>query len=228
MSKSSMDDIVYDKLKQAILFKKFPPNYKLVENDLAKMMNVSRTPVRTAFKLLEKDGLLGIIPNKGAYITQQTYKDIKDAFLVRVELEKTSVRHAIPKITPKDLNRVNAILEDERGAYKANNRVEAYKLGAEFHKSIARITENLTLIHFVEEIILKTDVYDVFYILNDPKLKNKYLTPDQHYEVFKALSLRDISLAEKTMEEHLNSTASQLPIFSHNDIGDIEEVLKIY
>jgi DNA-binding GntR family transcriptional regulator len=226
MTKSSMDDIVYNKLKQAILFKRFPPNYKLVESDLSKMMNVSRTPVRTAFKLLKKDGLLNIIPNKGTYIAKQTYKDIKDSFLIRVELEKTSVRYACPKITNKDLKRIEAILVDERAAYKANNRMEAYKLGAEFHKTIAKITENLTLIRFVEEIIVKTDVYDIFYILNDPKLENKYLSPDQHYEIFKALSLRDIPLAEKTMEEHLNYNSSQLLVLTNDDI-DLEGLLKI-
>lgn len=223
----SMDDIVYDKLKKAIIFNRFPPNYKLVESELAKMMNVSRTPVRTALKMLEKDGLLAIIPNKGAFITRRTYKDIKDSFLVRAGLEKMSVRLAATNITEKELHKMEENLVKEEQAYRDKNRIEAYTLGADFHKAVARASGNRALIRYVSDIIFKTDVYDVFYILNDPTLERQYYTPQQHYRVFEALKARDAARAEAAMARHLESTESQLNLLTYNDLEDLEELLKV-
>ncbi len=228
MSKpTSVEDIVYDKLKKAIIFNKFPPNYKLVESDLAKLMNVSRTPVRTALKLLEKDGLLAIIPNKGAFITKQTYKDIRDSFLVRVELEKISVRLAVKHVSQKDLEKLESILTKEKQAYREKNRVAAYTLGADFHKYIAKLTNNRSLYKYVSDIIIKTDIYDVFYILNDPMLERKYYTPEQHFKIYEALREKDREAAEEAMEAHLMSTENQLNLLTYNDIADLNTLLNV-
>ncbi len=222
--KKTLDDIVYEKLKKAIMLNKFPPNYKLVESEIADILNVSRTPVHTALKLLERDGLLAIIPNKGAFVTKKTYDEIKDAFAVRVEIEKMSVRIASERASHEDIERLEQILEKEKNAYMVKNRAEAYTLGADFHKAIAKITGNKCLYNYVKDIIIKTDIYDVFYILNDPMLEKQYFTPDQHHDILEALRQKDASKSVKAIEEHIKSTEAQLNLISYEGLGNIGEL----
>lgn len=208
--KKSLEDKVYEKLKDAIIQKKFPINYKLIENEIAETLKVSRTPVHTALKLLEKDGLLAIIPNKGAFVTKKTYKEVEEAFKVRSELEKMSIRLAIKNITDNDIKELEKILDQESDAYKKKNRSKAYDFGSEFHIKIAKIAGNRFLKEYIEDIIVKTGVYDLIYILNDPNLERKYFTPTQHYEILEALKERDVKKAEKVIQAHILTTEKQL------------------
>ena len=224
-SKRSLDDIVYEKLKKAIILQKIPPNSKLVESELADILKVSRTPVHTALKLLEKDGLLAIIPNKGAFVTKKTFDEVEEAFAVRTELERMSVRLAAKNIKDEDVNELKEILDREAQAYSKNKRMAAYTIGSEFHKKIAGISGNKCLQGFVNNIMVKTDNYNVFYILNDPKLEKEYFTPKQHHDIFDALVLRDPDKSEKAMEAHILSTEAQLNLVYFNDESDLESLL---
>lgn len=224
-SKKSLDDIVYEKLKKAIILQKFPPNTKLVESELADILKVSRTPVHTALKLLEKDGLLAIVPNKGAFVTKKTYDEVEEAFAVRVELEKMSARLAAKNINEVDIIELREILDKEEQAYKRNKRIEAYTIGAEFHKKIAKISGNKCLMKFVNDIVLITNRYDVFYILNDPMLEKEYFTPKQHYDILAALIMKDASKAERAMETHILSTEAQLNLVYFEEENDLESLL---
>ena len=224
-SKRSLDDIVYEKLKKAIILQKIPPNSKLVESELADILKVSRTPVHTALKLLEKDGLLAIVPNKGAFVTKKTYDEVEEAFAVRTELERMSVRLAANNIKDDDINKLKEILDKEALAYSKNRRIEAYTIGSEFHKKIAEISGNKCLLEFVNSIMVKTDSYNVFYILNDPKLEKEYFTPKQHHDIFDALVMKDPDKSEKAMETHILSTEAQLNLVYYNDEKDLETLL---
>ncbi len=208
----SLEDKVYNQLKNAIIKKKFPENYKLKEEDIAEVLKVSRTPVRTAIKLLEKDGLLSIIPNKGAFVTKKTYKEIEEAFKLRSELEKMSVRLAMMSINDKDINELEIILDKEEEAYRTGNRSEAYNYGSEFHMKIANIAKNRFLEKYIEDIMIRTDEYDLIYILIDPNQEKGYYTPMQHHEILKALKDGNSEVAEKKMEEHILKTQSQLEL----------------
>lgn len=219
--KKSLDDIVYEKLKKAILLQKIPPNSKLVESELAEIMKVSRTPVHTALKLLEKDGLLAIVPNKGACVTKKTYDEIKKAFAVRIELEKMAVRLAAGNITDKDIEQLTDMLDKEAQAYSRNKRIEAYTIGADFHKKIAGISGNMYLTRFIQDIMITTNVYDVFYILIDPMLEKEYFTPRQHHDILYALAQRDPDKSERAMAEHILSTEDQLNIIFYNEENDL-------
>ncbi|WP_366922034.1 GntR family transcriptional regulator [Metallumcola ferriviriculae] len=224
--KKALDDIVYEKLKNGILRNNLPPNYQLVESEIAKILNVSRTPVHTALKLLERDGLIAIVPNKGACVTRRSFNQIKNAFTVRVELEKLSVRLAAEKITDDNIRQMENILAREKQAYEARERAEAYEDGANFHILISKITENDCLINYINEIIIKTDVYNIFYVLNDPELNKKYRTPGQHRDILYALAEKDTDTAVKKMEEHIESTKAQLNLYVNYEVKGLDEIFR--
>ena len=224
--KKALDGIVYEKLKNGILRNNLPPNYQLVESEIAKILNVSRTPVHTALKLLEHDGLIAIVPNKGACVTRRSFDQIRNAFTVRVELEKLSVRLAAEQITDDNIRQMENKLAKEKQAYEARKRAEAYEHGADFHKLISQVTGNDCLINYINDIIIKTDVYNIYYVLNDPELNKKYYTPDQHIDILNALAEKDTDTAVKKMEDHIESTKEQLNLYVNYEVKGLDEIFR--
>ncbi len=219
-----LEEVVYEKLKNAILTNKLPPNCQLVERDIARFLNVSRTPVRVALRLLERDGLVAIIPNRGAYVHQGTYDELVAAFAVRLVLERTSAGLAASRIQEAQLAKLRRILEAERKAYEEGDRVEAYRLGATFHNTIAEVSGNQYLAQYVQDIVEKTERYNIFYMLNDPHPSYRFATPDEHERIMTALEKRDPSEAEDAMASHVRSMQLQLKVFPFCPPADLSQI----
>ena len=94
-------DVVFNTLRQAILRGELKPGERLMEIQLANKLGVSRTPIREAIRKLELEGLVSIIPNKGAYVTGITRKDVEDIYAIRSLLEGLCARWATAHITPR-------------------------------------------------------------------------------------------------------------------------------
>ena len=97
-------DVVFNTLRQAILRGELKPGERLMEIQLANKLGVSRTPIREAIRKLELEGLVSIIPNKGAYVTGITRKDVEDIYAIRSLLEGLCARWATAHITEKQLD----------------------------------------------------------------------------------------------------------------------------
>lgn len=97
--KYSLRGRVFHKLRDDILSGKYEEHEELKEVAIGEEMGVSRTPVREAFRQLELEGLIQIIPNKGAYVTGITEKDVKDIYMIRSLLEGLCARWATEHIT---------------------------------------------------------------------------------------------------------------------------------
>ena len=85
--KYSLRGRVFNRIREDILSGKYKENDELKEMTIGEELGVSRTPVREAFRQLELEGLIQIIPNKGAYVTGITQKDVKDIYMIRSLLE---------------------------------------------------------------------------------------------------------------------------------------------
>ena len=96
-------DVVFNTLRKAILTGTLKPGERLMEVHLANKLGVSRTPVREAFRQLELEGLIQIVPNKGAYVTGITTKDVKDIYMIRSSLEGMCARLATEHITKEQM-----------------------------------------------------------------------------------------------------------------------------
>ena len=91
-------DVVYNTLRQAILTGELQPGERLMEIALANRLGVSRTPVREAIRKLELDGLVVMMPRRGAHVAQITEKDLNEVLEVRIGLEEMAVRFACQRI----------------------------------------------------------------------------------------------------------------------------------
>lgn len=101
--KYSLRGRVFHRLREDILSGKYKENEELREVAIGEELGVSRTPVREAFRQLELEGLIQIVPNKGAYVTGITAKDVKDIYMIRSSLEGMCARLATENITSEQL-----------------------------------------------------------------------------------------------------------------------------
>ncbi|HDK26687.1 MAG TPA: GntR family transcriptional regulator, partial [Candidatus Atribacteria bacterium] len=102
----SLKDRVYQNIKYQIIIGTLKPGTRLPEEELSKIMNISRAPIREAFNRLEKEGFVTIIPRKGAAVSKITARSIEDIFEIRESLESLAVKKSIGKISIEELEKV--------------------------------------------------------------------------------------------------------------------------
>ena len=102
--KYSLRGRVFSKIREDILSGKYKEHEELKEVAIGEEMGVSRTPVREAFRQLELEGLIQIIPNRGAYVTGISAKDVRDIYMIRSRLEGLCARWATANITKEQLD----------------------------------------------------------------------------------------------------------------------------
>jgi DNA-binding GntR family transcriptional regulator len=212
--KINSEDAVYRKLKTAIRKRYIKQGSQLVEVALAQQLGVSRTPVRSAIKRLEAEGLVNSIPNRGAFVITPTQKEIEETFLVRAQLEIMAVRLACPRIKPKQLEELRALISMETEVFDESNLDDYYAANDSLHLKIAEMSGNKVLYSYIKELLDRTRI---FLILYDPFYKLEYRPTSEHEAILSALVARDADRAAKAVEVHINSSinglesAGQLP-----------------
>ena len=106
----SLSSRVFQKIREDIIKGKYQEHDELRENTIGKELGVSRTPVREALRQLELEGLVTIVPNKGAYVTGISTKDVMDIYAIRSMLEGLCARWATENITEEQLDELEEIV----------------------------------------------------------------------------------------------------------------------
>lgn len=198
--KYSLRGRVFHKLREDILSGKYEEHEELKEVAIGDEMGVSRTPVREAFRQLELEGLIQIIPNRGAYVTGITEKDVKDIYMMRSQLEGLCARWATEHITAEQMD------EMEENVYLA-----------EFHAGKGHLEQLAALDNRFHEImyeacnskILEHQLKDLHqYVL---RVRKKTLSSasrgpqsnEEHKAICEAIKEKNAELAEKLAHQHM-------------------------
>ena len=136
-------------LTEAILEDVLKGGDKLVEAELQKQFGISRSPLREAFRDLEKKGLVAITPRKGTFVKRIARKDIQENFPVRATLEGLAAKEAFKKIDAKDRSRMQQVLLKMEQAVKENNPKAYWKQHIVFHEIFITACGNDVLIHIL-------------------------------------------------------------------------------
>ncbi|MCR4651813.1 MAG: GntR family transcriptional regulator [Lachnospiraceae bacterium] len=198
--KFSLRGRVYHKIREDILDGRYNNNDELREIAIGEELGVSRTPVREAFRQLELEGLIKIIPNKGAYVTGITVKDVKDIYMIRSKLEGLAARWACDNITQQQMNEMeeNVYLSEfhaSRGHYE-----QLPELDNRFHVILYEACGSKMLEQLLRE-------YHEYVL----RVRRKTLTgvirsgqsTEEHKKIMEAISLKDKDKAEKAANEHI-------------------------
>ncbi len=206
--RGNSEDAVYQKIKNAIRKRYIKQGSQLVEGGLAQKLGVSRTPVRSAIKRLEADGLVNSIPNRGAFVITPTLQEIEETFQVRGQLEQMAAQLTAKTITPGQIAVLNQLIEREEKVFDKRDLDEYYTINDTFHLKITEFSGNKVLTTYVRELLDRTRIY---LILFDPFVKLS-ISPSltAHQEIVDALAQHDAELATAAIARHINSSVKDL------------------
>lgn len=208
----SLSSKVFQKLRDNILTGKYAEQEELRENTIGKELGVSRTPVREALRQLELEGLVTIIPNKGAYVSGITGEDVKDIYRMRSLLEGLCARWAAERITEEQLDRLDEIILLAEFHSKRENAINAEQiteLDGQFHAVLYEACGSRILRHTL------TDFHK--YVQNARKLsiisgERARKSIREHKMILRAIRERDPDLAEQLANEHIIHVMENLKI----------------
>lgn len=205
--KISSEDVVYRKLKTAIRKRYIKQGSQLVEVSLAQQLGVSRTPVRSAIKRLEAEGLVNSIPNRGAFVITPTQREIEETFLVRAQLEMMATRLTTGRITKQQVDELRALINVETQVFDKSNLDEYYAANDNLHLKIAEYSGNKVLYSYIKELLDRTRIYLILY---DPFYQIEYSPTTEHTAIIDAISSGDAAQACHAIEIHINSSINGL------------------
>lgn len=203
---NSLRSQVFTRVRQDILCGKYAQGDELTEAGLGAELGVSRTPVREALRQLELEGLVELVPNKGAFVTGISTKDVIDIYQIRARLEGLSARWAAENITEKELDDMEETLHMSTFHASKEHYDKVFELDGRFHELMYEASHSRILAHELSDFHQYVQRVRRMSIKN--RVRSRY-TNEEHQRIFEALKLHDGDLAEKLATEHiLNSMES--------------------
>ncbi|MCR4431916.1 MAG: GntR family transcriptional regulator [Tepidanaerobacteraceae bacterium] len=199
----SKKDYAYEKIKDDILNNVIKPGSVLNERELCESLNISRTPVREAILKLASDGLVEILPNRGAFVTNITYEVITEIYDIREVLEGLAVKLFCICATEEEIDELKRVL-DLQERMKQNNDLEKFvEYDKTFHHLILKGCKNKNLKNIMENIRTKIERITNLTVKDIARAET---TLTHHKEIFKEISQRNYVEAEKLMKHHISES----------------------
>ena len=191
---------LYTELQTGILSGAIPDGSKLTEQSVCKQYNVSRTPVREAFRQLEADGLIENIPNRGAFVTGLSRRDISDLFDLRALFEVQAVEWAIKRMTSEDIDELSETVEFMEFYTLRDDVEKILTFNSQFHNIIYAGTK--------DRMICKTLAIYQTYLKHSAPAKTysgDYLKTilEEHKAIYEAFESKNPAAGRKAMQIHM-------------------------
>ncbi|WP_400082202.1 GntR family transcriptional regulator [Yoonia sp. R78084] len=193
-------DQVFDTLQQRILTLELPPQTKISETEVSRMMGVSRQPVREAFKRLAKLGFLQIRPQSGTTVSLISEEAVLRAQFIRTALEVKTCRKACETATAQALAPLHTLIARQKDAIAAKDRDMFHALDEEFHIAICELAD----VRFVWDLIHESKAHMDRIRMLSLNTTSQQLALQEHIAILDAISAGDADAAEAAMTEHLS------------------------
>ncbi len=200
-------DVVFNTLRQGILTGELVPGERLMEIHLAKRLGVSRTPIREAIRKLELEGLVIMVPRKGACVAQISQKSMKDVLEVRKALDVLAMELACERICPEELEQLNLACEAFALAVKGGDLKKIAQKDVELHEIIFRATGNSRLLHLIHSLSEQMYRYRFEYIKNTSQHR---LLVEEHRVIYESLVGRQKDKAMEAAALHIDNQAKAI------------------
>ena len=195
-------DVVFYTLRQAILKGEMEPGERLMEIQLAKKLGVSRTPIREAIRKLELEGLVIMIPRRGAEVAGITEKAVRDVLEVRRSLEELAIELAVARMKEDDIKALEAARIEFREALNTNDMIRIAQADEKFHDVIYAGTYNDKLVQLLNNLRDQIYRYRLEYIKDVGK---RQLILIEHENILNAVKTRNLELGRRAMREHIDN-----------------------
>jgi len=203
INENTLTNEIADIVRERILKGEYQIGEKIKESSIAQELNVSRTPIREAFKMLEEEGLLDYLPNRGCYAKGFTKRDVSDIYTVREALEEIAMTWACERITDEEIDKLEEQCELMDFYTKKRDVQKILTMNSSFHD----IIYNSTGSRFLAQVLRSYKGYldktrkSVFY-------REEFLDSiqEEHKAIFEAVKSRDKDLAVAAIKKHLASS----------------------
>lgn len=195
-------ELVFEHIKMAIINGELKPGERLMEVQLADRLGVSRTPVREAIRKLELEGLVIMVPRKGAYVSDVSLKDIIDVFEVRETLEGLAASLAAEKISDEEIKKLEDIVNTTKQYVEKEDVQGIIDSDVKFHDYIFSLSRNDKLIQIMSN--LQEHIYR-FRVIYVSMAKKSVKMINEHSELLNAIKSREPQKAKMLAVSHVES-----------------------
>ncbi|HEV7317396.1 MAG TPA: GntR family transcriptional regulator [Ensifer sp.] len=198
--RTALHDTLVTHLRDMIIEGDLSPGTRLHEGQLGEQLGVSRTPLREAIKFLASEGLVELVPSRGAVVKRFTAKDIQDMLTVLRTLEELAGKLACEAASDAGIAEVRALHDEMVRRYNAGDRLQYYKLNQQIHSAIVQLAANTTLTD--THGMLQTRLKRIRFIALDRPEKWAAAVAE-HEEMIVALEARDKAQLSEILGRHL-------------------------
>ena len=207
MDNYSLRGQVFHAIREDILKGRYKENDELREATLGKELGVSRTPVREALRQLELEGLVKIIPNRGAFVTGITEKDVCDIYMIRSVLEGLCVQMAAEHMTKERIDELEEVLVLAEYYLEKGNMEQLTELDGKFHQILYTASGSRILDHVLSDF----HKYVQLARRNSVKTESRaQKSLEEHREILEALKENDAEKAERLANTHILNVMKNL------------------
>jgi DNA-binding GntR family transcriptional regulator len=205
--RAGLHERAFERLRTMIVFGKLEPGAVLVESDLCKMLDVSRTPLREALKLLAAQGFVELRQNRSARIAPLRIDGICDLFETMSSIERMTSELAAKRIAPEELTELRRLQDQIEGFGEAGDLGGYFKTNRQIHSIIAVAAGNTTLREIHELLFPRTERARFFALSSLRRWKESI---GEHRAILEALEARQAKTAGRLMAEHVQHTGQEV------------------
>lgn len=195
-------DVVFNTLRQEILTGKLKPGERLMEIHLANKLGVSRTPIREAIRKLELEGLVIMIPRRGAEVAQITWKNLKEVLEVRRALDVLVIELACERMTPEELSTLYNACEKFKDATKTQDTRKIAEADVELHDIIVASARNGRLTQLLNNLAEQMYRYRFEYLKDATQHE---MLVEEHYDMYQSILNKDKISAARVVRKHIDN-----------------------
>ena len=200
-------DVVFNTLRTSILTGELKPGERLMEIHLADKLGVSRTPIREAIRKLELEGLVTMIPRRGAEVAQITEKNLRDVLEVRRALDALAVELACERITEDELAELKKACENFELETKRGNANQVAQADVELHDIILKASGNERLMQMISKLSQQMYRYRLEYVKDEANYKRLIA---EHRVIYEAIRDRDRQTGAEAIKNHVDNQEKAL------------------
>ncbi|MFH0735109.1 MAG: GntR family transcriptional regulator [bacterium] len=210
-------DRIAGKIRDAIVLGKIKPGERLMEPEVAKMLGVSRTPLREAFLQLESEGFMVVTPRKGAVVSELSAKDAEDTYIIKSSMEALAAKITVGNADKKlidDLTAINVKLENVTKSKKHDYKL-FLELNSKFHNVLCEASNNEKLIKYISLLRKQTLRYNFIYL---SLLSHFEQSVEEHKSIIEAIQYRDVIAVEILVQNHSNAAKEAICAFMKQNL----------
>jgi len=207
IKRKALHEATVDTLREMIIGGKLASGERLIEQQLCEALGISRTPLREAFKLLEKEGLVDLRPNRGVHVSEMTPQGMIDLFEVVSDLERLAVGLAIQRMADKDFRNLQRRHDTMLRLYQAGRRRECFQSDYDIHNFLVKKTGNQILVDCHSTLMIRARRGRYTALLSQERWDEAM---HEHEQFMEAIGRRDKDAAANLMYDHVTRTGQVL------------------